>query len=591
MRSLAAFLALTLPAFAETGPPTPDELARAKADCATEVQSACLFTLAVETARTSPDAELLLNEIAYAQAVSGDRAGAEQTLSLTTPGFLALAALGRVEEAQKVFETDFNGFGNISFSEPAPPNPGKVALDAVKEFLRNGQADQALSTALALPKGERIKQSEALRLIVDHHLARREFAAAAQAALQIDASFDDRSASLSLGWGLPFVDDRTDALVAVVKAQVAAGDLDSAARLVSGLIDPRTTVRARIALAEGYFRAGKAENAKLELAQVLATVQRFDLPYHFGLAELTASADLAWRHGETDIAREHARFAYENLAKTTVRRGGENKQFPPPRADLVRLATVLQLAGLTGKGKALFAQAAKPYDAYAMASAGHAASLVVRLVRLGDPAAQDMITGLLDDQDPIVSDSLRALHMAALELVDLGLVDQALAIADRLEVRLRDDSFGFEGHNPAEIYTALLLRDPDLAPQILTDRLGPRSHNAVSLALATALHAEGRHPYARAVLQALAAEERLASQPASAGQKTAPVCALRSLAAAQESLGYTEDAAATRQKALTIALSEEDTTLRSFGLLILAASFPDREAASFSVGFSCVEYP
>jgi hypothetical protein len=336
MRSLTplflALCALALPAAAETGP-NPEELARAKADCAAKVRQDCLLTLAIETARTGPEAELLLNEIAFLQATAGDKAGAERTLSLTTPGFLALLALGREAEAQVAFEALMLGPG-VTMSKAKPPDPGEVALEKVEELVADGKIDEALATALALTPDHLIEQSKALRLIVDHHLARNDFAAAARVAKQMNATQDQISAQVVLTFNYSYTHPRADALVAVVKAQAASGDLAGAAALVGGLVDPRTLVNARIALADGYFRAGRKTEAITQLDLILASVQRLELSNHFGLAELTASADLAFRNGETEIARQHAELAYKTLLETQcpARRRKHVRHHPPDQA-------------------------------------------------------------------------------------------------------------------------------------------------------------------------------------------------------------------------------------------------------------------
>jgi hypothetical protein len=106
MRRVACLLALSaLSAQAEAGPPTAAEIAGADAACAVEVMQDCLLMIATGIALANPDiSESALNDIAFAQASPGDTEGAERTLSLTTPGFLALSALGRVDEATAAFK-------------------------------------------------------------------------------------------------------------------------------------------------------------------------------------------------------------------------------------------------------------------------------------------------------------------------------------------------------------------------------------------------------------------------------------------------------------------------------------------------------
>jgi hypothetical protein len=185
---------------------------------------------------------------------------------------------------------------------------------------------------------------------------------------------------------------------------------------------------------------------------------------------------------------------------------------------------------------------------------------------------------------------LHALHLATLDLVDLGLLPEALAIADQLERRQRDDLLGLDGDDPVELYTAILAKDPDLAPQILADRLGPKAHFAVSLDLAATLHAAGRTDEARSLLQGLAKDH-------AARSKTAPkfkfvaACALRSITLRQERFGFTEDAAQSRQTGLSLAEAQTDPLQGALDLMILATSFPDQKTNAFSIGMTCLEYP
>jgi tetratricopeptide (TPR) repeat protein len=593
MRILAALaLALTtMVAHAETGPPKAEEVARAKTACAAEVRQECLFVLVIDAALFSPDdAEFILNDIALAQATAGDKAGAERTLTLTTPGFLALMALGRDAEAAVALEAlaEKNG---VTKGEAKPPKPGEVALDKIEELVTAGQIDQALSTALAMPEDLRASQSKALRLIVDHYIERQDFAAAARVVKQMNAELDEFSAAFAGSFGVRYVDPRADALVAVVKAQAAAGDLAGAATLVDGMIDPRAQVNGRISLADAYFKAGATDDAKAQLDLILAIIQRLDLSVHFGLVELTQSADLAFLNGETPIARTHAELAYKTYSKPTVRRGAESSKAGPPRTDLLHLATVLQLVGLTDKGKALFAYASKPYEdsLFSTSAADHNTALLISQIRLDDPKFKATIAELLAKEEAFWSNGLHALHKASLDLVELGFVTEALIIADQLELRLRDDLLHLDGHDPVELYSAILAKDPGLAPQVLTDKLSAKVHFGVSLALAQSLHASGQHTQARELLQNLGDDHKTPNKVEP--ELSYPICVLRSIALTQETLGFKDDAAQSRQLGLALANLQTDPSARSIDLLILAASFPSRETFSLYAGFGCLEYP
>ena len=95
---------------AETGPPTAEEVASARAVCAAEVRQDCLFTLAIDAALAETRTDQIprhLNQIAAVQARTGDMAGANRTLSLTQPDESALLALGRWDEAYEVAKLQF----------------------------------------------------------------------------------------------------------------------------------------------------------------------------------------------------------------------------------------------------------------------------------------------------------------------------------------------------------------------------------------------------------------------------------------------------------------------------------------------------
>lgn len=576
---------------AESGPPTPDELSRAGADCAAAVTQNCLMILSVEAALASDSASYLLNEIAFAQAVSGNIAEAERTLSLTTPGPLALMALGRDAEADVAWKDFANSIGATTTNAESP-NPDEVALDRIKRLIGIGNTDAALSTALEIPDKYRVTQAIALRLIVDYHLERRNFVAALQVARQMNSSFDELSASLSLTLGGRYVDQHGDALAAIVRAQAAAGDLPGAAAVVTGIIKPQARITARIELAAAYFKATKIAEARTQLDQILLEIQQLEPSPYFGLVELTRSADLAFLNGETPIARKFADLAYKTYTRPTVRRGGERGPPAPSRTDLVNLAVVLQLVGQVDKGRTLMSRAVKPYgdSLLGTAAAEQSAAVLVALVRLGDHNATTMIDDLLAKEEPFWSNGRHALHRAALDLAKLGFTVEALAIADALELRLRDDLLHLDGNDPAELYTAILVKDPSLASQVLTGKLSARTHFAVALGLARSLHAAGDDTKAQTVLQNLFSDHK-DREPTDAQDDYETSCALRAIAFTQAVLGYNDDAALSRSTGLARANRQTDPAARSLELLILAASFPDHETASLTQTFLCLRYP
>jgi hypothetical protein len=594
MRATAAFFALTLPVLAESGPPTTAEIAEAKADCAAEVRQDCLILLATEIALANPEAtEAVLNDIAFAQATLGDRAAAERTLALTTPGFPALAALGREEEAAAALKAKLEKAG-LEVTEAQEPvtlgSTGELALNEVKQQLKAGDVDRALKTALSISENDHVSKPKALRAIVDHHIAAGDFAAALLVAknLEPEAALAEMFHELTAGYN----DPHSDALAAVATAQAATGDLDGAALLAASQTAPRARVSAHLALARIAFEAGKTDLAKAQLDLVLSGVRDLEPALVFGTMTLTQSADLALLHGQMDIARDHAEAAYRIGTRPSIRRGGEGGKTKPSNIILLQLATVLHLVGSTEKATALYDRAAVPYkeEPFSTLRSSHLAALLVAQIQLGDEKGAAETKAMLVAMDGIAwEDGKPFLHMAALSLIELGFLKQALDIADLLEPELRRDLLGFHGEGSAALYAAILTKDPDLAPEVLKDSLGAGAHFKASLALARSLSAAGRIDEARAVLNALPVEHE---RRVKADDKFHfdPVCVVAFIALTQDEIGLSADAAASRQQGLALARAKTAPTLQAGGLLIVASSFPQNDAGSMSFAFGCIEY-
>lgn len=594
MRRIALVLALSaLSAQAETGPPTANEIAEAKAACAAKVQQDCLLMIATGIALANPDiAEGALNDIAYAQASLGDTAGAERTLTLTTPGFLVLSALGREEEATAAFKARAENLGLTTTTDPDPPSPGEIKLNEVKNLLKAGQVEAALKTALSIGENDHVSKPAALRGIVDHHLEDGDFVAASDVARLMAIDPDGAMAEAFHGLTGGYNDPRSDALAAVVAAQAASGDLEGAARLADGLTVPRSQVSARLVLARAAFDAGATDLTKAQLDLVLSGVQALEPASIFATMILTDSADLALSNSEMDIALQHAEAAYRAATRPTVRRGGESRPPAPSKILHLRLATVLHLVGATEKAALLLERASVPYkeEPFSTLRTEQLATLLVTQVRLGDPKGAAETQALLLAMDGIAwKDGRPILHLAALSLIDYGFLKEALLIADALEPDLRDDLLGFHGESPAALYAAILAKDPALAPEVLKDSLGVRAHFIATLALARSLSAAGQPQKAQEVLQTLPADHqrRARSEP---GFIVNPICSLSFIALTQEELGLDADAEATRRQGFALAEAQTDPAQQSSDLLILTASFAAKGAASLSFGLGCLEY-
>jgi hypothetical protein len=590
IRTLAIMLALSPPALAQTGP-TPHEFAKARADCATRVQPECLLVLATEIALADPaTSEGALNVIASARISMNDFEGADRILKLTTPGFIVLSQLGRHEEAGKVLRETAEGLG-LTMGE-AETVPGEAEKAEVKRLLKAGLADDALQAALSIDDGLGSTKAETLRLIVDHHIAEANFASAASVAFQIDVDQNGALADAFAGLYGGFHAPRQSALAAVVEAQAGSGDLSGATALTDSLIEPRGQVVARLALARAAFGAGEVDLAKAQLDLVLSGVRALEPDQFFGTMILTQSADLALVNGEIQIARLQAEAAYRVGARPTVRRGGQNAPPAPSKIDLLRLATVLQLVGLTEKGKALYARASVPEDTDSVFNLGmiHLATLLVSQVRLGDLTGAAETQAQLFGMDGMIwQDGRPALHLAAQSLIDYGFLQEALAIADQLEAKLRGDLFALHGGNPAPLYEAILTKDPTLAPTVLKDSLGARAHFRASLALARSLAAKGEADAAKAVLVSLFGDHQ---RRAAAEEKFNynPTCAFSFIALTQDELGFDAEAEATRQQALDFIRTQMPADRQPFGLAVLAGGFPQQAATTLTFDLSCIEY-
>jgi hypothetical protein len=589
IRTLAALLITTCSATAEVSPPTAEEFAVARSECAAEVLQKCLLLIATEIALANPEAaEGALNEIALAQASSGDSEAAERTLTLTTPGPLTLSAMGRDVEAAAAWATHVEKQGLKTMPDPSPPSDGEKELKKVTSLLEEGQVEKALKTALSISENDHVSRPKALRAVVDHHIAAGNFSAAVSVAKNMAGEVVLAEMFHELNGG--YNDPHSDALSAVVAAQAASGDLDGAAQLAGGLAEPRAEVNAHLVLARAAFDAGATDLAKAQLDLVLAGVRDLEPAPVFGTMTLTQSADLALLHGEMDIAREHAETAYRAGSRPIIRHGAEGRPPKPSMILLLQLATVLHLVGSTDKATALYDQAAAPYKEEPLSTlrTGHLAVLLVAQIRLGDPKATETQTQLLA-MDELWSNGRPALHLAALSLIDLGFLPEALSIADQLEPILRRDLFRTKGGDPASLYAAILAKDPILAPEVLKDSLGVRAHFLASLTLARSLAKSGQADKARDVLKTLPADHARRAK-VEAEFSYSPHCALSFVAATQDALGSKSDAEATRQQGLALALSEADPGQQVAALAILAASFSAKPAESFSHSLGCIEY-
>jgi tetratricopeptide (TPR) repeat protein len=574
MRTLAALLALTLPVMAETGPPTVDEVTRAKAACAAEVQQDCLFILAVDAvlASTDPDeVQSRLNHIATIQAIEGHVAGADRTLSLTKPDAIPLLALGRVDEARTALQREFADLEAKYDTQVEGPLDTFLLI----RMLLVDRPELALSSQLYVSNKGKIEQINPLPAVFSHYLAHGRAADAASIFNRLDKSDDDMG----------------ERLLALVKALSDAGDLAQAAAFVSGFPDPKAQAQARVLLAKAYLASGLAIEAKAELDQILASVSgESEYPY-WTVEVLVQSADVALQSGETSIARQHANAAFKSYDQLRRRRLSQDFGEQDLRT-LLRLAAVLDRVGSTGKASAILAKASQPVVSDLFGPKDlfwHFDALYVTQVRIGDQdGAEAMLQKLLE----VGRSTSLALTPAALELVELGFLSEARQIGRLIVTQARSGETG-ASQNLADAYTiyaAILAKDPKLAPEVLQEDLGAWLHFKLSLDRARALDVAGQKTEAGALFADLVMDQQGQSQRGSEPPDLT-VCALPAIAREQAKLGFDKSAAITRQSSVASAMATSDGILRSDHLIALAASFRKVKPATVDLVLKCLEYP
>jgi tetratricopeptide (TPR) repeat protein len=554
MRILALAMSLTtLVAHAETGPPTAEEFARAKAVCAAEVRQGCLFTLALVAALEEErprELPWVLNQVAAAQAKAGDVAGAERTLTLTEADESTLLALGRWDEAYTVAERQFP---NLAVEQGTAEGSFKITM--VRQMLVVGELDLALTTALSISDGWG-ERDRALFLIFEKHLSNRDFAGAV-------AAYDlmqDRDSP-----------HRGRALLALAEAYATAGQTAEVTALLDRADDPKTKAQARLLTARALHTAGSLEDAEAQFAEVFASATGREGMQEWGLSVLIASADLALSLGKATIARQNAEAAFEVIDQARQSAGSLHAYNTSNPANLIRVATLLQLTGSSDMAAVLFEKASspsrKPEDRDR--KAWRLKEFLISQLRLKDKDAADATLQellSLGDGAPAwaVNEGLRD---AGLALVDYGLLLDAQKIAEQLE------TLPYAGGMSYGINMALLAKDPMLAPALLPGIRSPYLHVEVSIAWAQTLYGSGQMAKSKKVFQSLV-DDHAGRDDADYPLPSYRTQAMAQIAKAQDSLGFADEAASTRLRGLSFADKDMVPSLRVTALLSLAASFP-----------------
>lgn len=556
MRGLFALLALSLPAMAQTGPPTPAELARAKADCAAQVATACLHTLALDrllqTAPQEPiegSSVLFLNLLAVSQFRSGDEAGALRTLGLTDPSFETLVQLGRWDEAwveaQAILAKGDPTFGNT--------DEGNFKRRLVIGMLDRGETNLALSTAHSIPDKRLDDREKALLDIVRYKAAEGDIATALLAANGIEEG------------ETAYEDDRSAALQVIVEAQVKAGAMADADALLDRVGLTVSSLRPRLILAKAWHKAGFVPKAQRQFDLVLDRATQPPARGWPSLKILLDSAGMAMELDMVPTTRRHALAAFEQFDSPTL-----DKRPKLDEVERLRLATILEYAGAIGKAAVL--HRIKPSKHDVPPDGWELVELIEQILgqlRDDGTTSEAVLRDLrwLTITFPTVSDPDRVAKVFQ-TLRNAGLDDDARKFAT--DVAALDDS----KYDLLPLLDVLLVQDLSLAPDLLASAPEPWIRLELSLIQARELATAGRAVEARDLLQDLLAKmtpcggESPETYGAEGGTRPDVI-------AAQAQLGFAEDAGLARAQCLAGILTEERDAQDDYSRYAdLARTFP-----------------
>ena len=554
MRRLFALLALSLPASAQTGPPTPAELARATAECETEVATACLHTLMLESIlqtrlpeRGEPSSAIFLNRLAVSQVRSGDKAGALRTLGLTDPEFETLVQLGRWDEAWAKAQAIL-----ARGDQPYGSDLGGFKRRLVSGMLDQGETRLAFRTALSIPDPHLDDREKALLGVVRHATAAGDIATAIIAANRI-REVDARN-----------VDDRSEALQMIVEAQVKAGALADA----EGLLDQDgltvSSLHPRLILAKAWHEAGFIPKAQRQFDLVLDRATQDHRQRGALSLILIDSAGLAMALDMLPTARMHALAAFDQFDIPTL---DVAKLDEPERQ---RLASILEYSGAEGKAAALRRIKRGRYEV-----SPDGRELVVLIEKIWGKLREDGTSSqavlrdlrLLTVTFPPGSDPDRVAK-AFQTLRNAGLEDEARKFAT--DVAALDDS----KYDLLPLLDTLLVQDLSLVPDMLAASPRPWIKLNLSLIEARELAKAGRAVEARGLLQDLLAKMTPCRSLSTESVRTEGG-ASTDVIAVQAQLGFAEDASLARAECLAGILAEaRDGREDYLRLNDLARTFP-----------------
>jgi hypothetical protein len=535
--TLLVSLLTTLPAYAEITL-DPAEVTAAASDCAQQVSTRCLFTLALHalaTNTTSPENPNTISNIATAQARAGDIAGATRTLTFGPPRPEALLAMGQWDAAYALAQ---EGFANtiVEFGTAE----GSFKIQMVQGQLLQNQPDLALRTAASIT--DQREHDMALQAIIDT-LPPPGAIILTEQMHDVGGMFETEGA-------------RDRALLGISQTQTAQGDLWGASLTARKIADPNVRCKAMTALAA----AQSSDLSGRTLAEAFLTSDQPRDRMSDGLRPvdcLLSISELYRQSGNTAQAATTARAAATYVESM-------RSHYTPSShfAAQIRAATALALAGDTDGNRLL--NLPLPPDLGPSERGQIAIGRYVAFTRLGDPRAAAELANYtaLPHANPGDQGELKD---AALELVRLGFFQQALDLTNVITAT------PYGSYEAYYVYMAIAEADPEVAITILPSIETGYMRTAVASSLARTFHANGDSPRARALL-ADNVSWSLAAVDAETPFADWKVSLLAELATAQAELGFREDAHATLQIAFVEAQTIERTHFRVSALLAIASA-------------------
>jgi hypothetical protein len=535
--SVLALLLATVPAAAQIRL-DPAEVATASVQCAANVTTQCLFTLALDalaSQTTGPKNPWAISYIAKAQARAGDIVGATRTLTFGPATPEVFLAMGQWDAAyalaQKGFPNTIVEFGTAE---------GSFRIQMVQSQLEQNQLDLALRTAASITYPD--EHDKALQIIINTLPPADGIALA-----------DQMQSVAGELFGQPA---RDRALLRITRTQIQQDDLAGAEATTQTIADPNILCEALTALAA----VQPADAASQTLAAATRTVDQPRDMLFDGLRPVTCLlgiSNLSRRSGNLTQAVSSARTAIAYMQ-------GLPRQFGPNALldAQTRVATALALAG--DKEGVQLLNLPIPTELRTDERQQLIMARYVAFTSLGDPKAADELHKYLAlvNTNPTDNQSLR--H-AALELVSEGLLSQALDLAKVI------DTLPFSGGQSYDVYMAVANADAIVAMTALPDIKTDYIHVGMAASIARTL-LDNSDDAKAGMLLADTTSWLLAAPDTDSPFGDQKVTLLAEIATSQTALGFPDDARATLQTAFAEYKKIDRTQFRISALLAIATA-------------------